>query len=598
MTGLLPRIGLGAALVAVAWCLAWCLAIQPVYAANSITDPAKFLDETESLRLKDHPRYVQMLAQIHHDAPPLSEHEQWHLRYLDTWEAMYEGEYPKAEPELHQIIDHSGDPVLVTNASTLFLKILFTYRRYAEAFALANHLASTLPEVKNPEIRYALLVTLSQMHDFSNQFDLALQYARMAEHATPPGTTLCLPLMLQAGALYNSKRLTSTSPELHRAIDVCTADHQPVLTSALWLYLVSIYLDEGQPAKALALLNRVAPTIQANHYYEHMLSSRVHRAQIYLALGDLAKAKSAAMDALAISQPSDTSTWLMNDYEVLYEIEKKQRHETAALVYHERYSDLVKSHLDDLHARALAYDMAEQHLLVQNMQADELSKQNHILQLKQVLATKAVETSRLYITLLSLLLISVVAWMFRLKRSQLRFKELSSLDALTGIFNHQHFKGEADRALHQLEKRRGVACLIAIDLDHFKQINDTNGHALGDIVLKRTVTICRQHLRPQDLFGRLGGEEFRILLPNCHRDQGIAMAEHIRTALEAALIETDGGAITFSASLGVACTDTCGYDLHSLCRDAGAALHRAKQSGRNQVMAEDAQDGHLRRATR
>ena len=173
MTGFLPRIGLWAALVAVAWCLA----VQPVYAANSITDPAKFLDETESLRLKDHSRYVQMLAQIHHDAPTLSEHEQWHLRYLDSWEAMYQGEYAKAEPELHQIIDHSGDPLLVTNASTLFLKILFTYRRYAEAFALANHLASTLPEVKNPEIRYALLVTLSQMHDFSNQFDLALQIA-------------------------------------------------------------------------------------------------------------------------------------------------------------------------------------------------------------------------------------------------------------------------------------------------------------------------------------------------------------------------------------------------------------------------------------
>ena len=593
MLGLWKHIRSYAAITAVVWSVL----AQPGYATGSITDPAKFLDQAQSLRLKDHPRYVQMLAQIHHDAPTLSEHEEWHLRYLDTWEAMYEGEYAKAEPELHQIIDHSGDPVLVTNASTLFLKMLFTYRRYAEAFALANHLASTLSEVKNPQIRYELLVALSQMHDFADQFDLALQFARMAENATPPGTTLCLPLMLQAGALYNSKRLTSASPELHRAIDICTAAHQPVLTGALWLYLVSIYLDEGQPAKALALLNRVAPTIQANHYYEHMLSSRVQRAQVYLALGDLTKAKKAALDALATSQPGDTSSWLMNDYEVLYEIEKKQRHEAAALLYHERYSALEKNHLDDLHARALAYDMTEQRLLVQKMQADDLSKQNDVLQLQQALATKAVETSRLYIALLSLLLISVVAWMFRLKRSQLRFKELSSVDGLTGIFNHQYFMGEADRALHLLEKRRGIACLIAIDLDHFKQINDTHGHALGDIVLKRTVTICRQHLRPQDLFGRLGGEEFCILLPDCHRDQGMAIADHIRTALEAALIETDGGVIAFSASLGVACTDTCGYDLSCLCRDADAALYRAKRGGRNRVMAvTDIQDNYLKRA--
>jgi len=593
MTGFLPRIYLWTVFVAAAWCLV----AQSCYATSSITDSAKFLDQTESLRLKDHPQYVQMLAQIHHDAPPLLEHEQWHLRYLDTWEAMYEGKYAEAEPELHQIIDHSGDPVLVTNASALLLKMLFTYRRYAEAFAMANHLASTLPDVKNPQIRFPLLVELSQMQDFANQADLAIQYARMAEDSLPPGTTPCLPLMMQAGALFDSNRLTPASPELHRAIDVCTASQQPVPTNALWLYLVSIYLHENQPAKALALLNRVASSIQANHYYEHMLSSRVQRAQAYFALGDLAKAKIAALDALAISLPSDTSSWLMNDYELLYEIENKQRHEAAALIYHERYSALEKSHLDDLHARALAYDMTEQHLLVQKMQADALSKQNDVLQLRQTLATKAVETSRLYIALLSLLLISVAAWMFRLKRSQLRFEELSSLDALTGVSNHQHFMGEADRTLHQLEKRRGIACLIAIDLDHFKQINDTHGHALGDIVLRRTVAICRQHLRPQDLFGRLGGEEFCILLPDCHRDQGMATADHIRTALEAALVEADGGVIAFSASLGVACTDTCGYDLHRLFRDADAALHRAKRSGRNRVMATDTQDGDLERAT-
>jgi len=577
--------------------IVWCVLVQPGYATAGITDPAKFLDQTESLRLKDHSRYVQMLAQIHHYAATLPEHEQWHLRYLDTWEAMYEGKYAEAEPELRQIIDHSGDPVLVTNASALLLKMLFTYRRYAEAFAMANHLASMLPEAKNPQVRFPLLVELSQMQDFANQPDLAIQYARMAEDSLPPGTTPCLPLMMQAGALFDSKRLTPASPELHRAIDVCIASQQPVPTNALWLYLVSTYLHENQPTKALALLNRVAPSIQANHYYEHMLSSRVQRAQAYLALGDLAKAKKAALDALAISLPSDTSSWLMNGYEVLYEIEKKQHHEAAALLYHERYSALEKSHLDDLHARALAYDMTEQHLLVQKMQADDLSKQNDVLQLQQALATKAVETGRLYIALLSLLLISVVAWMFRLKRSQLRFKELSSLDGLTGIFNHQHFMGEADRTLHQLEKRRGIACLIAIDLDHFKQINDTHGHALGDTVLKRTVTICRQHLRPQDLFGRLGGEEFCILLPDCHRDQGMAIADHIRAALEAALIETDGGVIAFSASLGVACTDTCGYDLHCLCRDADAALYRAKRGGRNRVVAAAAiHDSYLKRA--
>ena len=175
-------------------------------------------------------------------------------------------------------------------------------------------------------------------------------------------------------------------------------------------------------------------------------------------------------------------------------------------------------------------------------------------------------------------------WLFRLKRSQLRYKELSCLDGLTGIFNHQHFISEGERALQLLQKRRGIACLIAIDLDHFKQINDAHGHAFGDVVLKRAVAICRQQLRPGDLFGRLGGEEFCILLLDCHWDLGIAIADRIRLTMEAALVDVEGGFLSFSASFGLTSTRISGYDLRLLCRDADAALYRAKRAGRNRLV--------------
>ena len=537
------------------------------------------------------------MAQLHRETSSLSESEQWYLRYLDAWNAEFDGNYAKGEQGLRQVIDQSGDANLAARASSLLVKRLSTNRRYMEAFALANHLASILTGIKDPETRYELLTDLSETLMFAHQTDGAIQYARMAKDALPPGETECLPLTLEAEARLNANRLTSNSQLLHQATDVCTAARVTITANITRLVLATLYIQENHADKAIALLERIEPAIRNADYYPNLLSFQVERAQAYLKLGNLSEAKKAALAALAIMHPDDTGDWVMDDYEVLYEIEKKQHHEAAALAYHERYSALEKSHLDDLHARALAYDMTEQHLLVQKMQADALSKQNDVLQLQQALATKAVETSRLYIALLSLLLISVVAWMFRLKRSQLRFKQLSSLDGLTGIFNHQHFIGEADRTLQLLEKERGIACLIAIDLDHFKQINDTHGHALGDIVLKRTVAICRQHLRPQDLFGRLGGEEFCVLLPDCHRDQGTAIADQIRAALEAALIEADGGVITFSASLGVACTDVCGYDLYRSCRDAEAALHRAKEGGRNQVRTADTRDGHLERAT-
>jgi diguanylate cyclase (GGDEF)-like protein len=239
-----------------------------------------------------------------------------------------------------------------------------------------------------------------------------------------------------------------------------------------------------------------------------------------------------------------------------------------------------------VNTRTQAYQIVHQHTLTKKLEAEALSKQNNILRLQQALANKAVETSRLYILLLLVAIASIVLWLFRLKRSQLRFKRLSRLDSLTGILNHQHFVGQSDRILHALERKAGHACLVVLDLDHFKGVNDTHGHAMGDAVLKRAVAVCQQQLRPSDLFGRLGGEEFGILLYECSRQHGMEIANRIRTAIAETPIHKDGCVVTVSASVGLASTDTSGYGLQRLCKEADAALYRAKRAGRNCVMGD------------
>src|SRR6185437_8820168 len=103
---------------------------------------------------------------------------------------------------------------------------------------------------------------------------------------------------------------------------------------------------------------------------------------------------------------------------------------------------------------------------------------------------------------------------------------------------------------------------------------------------RQVVVAGKQQLRPADLFGRLGGEEFGILLVGCWHEQGMAIADRIRHAVEATTVECDGTVITVSASVGLACTGVCGYDLRRLCREADAALYRAKRGGRNRVVAD------------
>nr|WP_275690559.1 GGDEF domain-containing protein [Luteibacter jiangsuensis] len=177
--------------------------------------------------------------------------------------------------------------------------------------------------------------------------------------------------------------------------------------------------------------------------------------------------------------------------------------------------------------------------------------------------------------------------MVRIKRSQLRFKWLSSCDGLTGIFHHQHFMSEAERLLRVLERRLGDGCLVFLDLDHFKQVNDAHGHAVGDAVLKHAVAIIKGELRDGDLLGRLGGEEFGILLMDTPRLQARVVAERIRVALASSPLVTDGVVVPLSVSIGVACTDTMGHDLQRLRRAADAALYKAKHMGRNRVVEGD-----------
>ncbi len=571
--------------------MAFCVFISPTPALAQDSAVATLLEQTESLRTSDHPRFLRLLTELRQHVPGMLVHERWQLRYLDAWQASFQGDYANAEPMLQDVIDHSGDPVLAAKASAVLMGDMGSNKRYEEAFELASRLVANLPATQDRLARFMVLSYLSQLLRSAGQYDLAAHYVRDMMQTLPPGKTSCQPTAMLLTVLYANHKLTSSHAELQAGIDACQAAGEPVYTDTIWLVKASLYLDEDQPDKALALLQRIAPGIRANQYYSNTLASQVELTQAYWKLGDEGNARKAALAALASSDPDDISESLRDAYEVLYRIEKKHGNAAAALAYYEHYAAQDIGYLNDVSARALAYDVAQQHVLAQRLETEKLGRQNNILRLQRALDTKAVETSRLYIALLLVALTSIVFWLYRLKRSQLRFKKLSHYDGLTGIFNYQHFISEAERALRGLEKKLGVACLVSIDLDHFKQVNDTHGHATGDAALRHIVAVCRQHLRPTDVFGRLGGEEFGILLLHYSRDQGIAIANRIRSAIEATPIEVDGCVISLSASVGVASTDRSGYGLQRLCREADAALYRAKRSGRNRVSADTENDG-------
>ncbi|MBT2295069.1 GGDEF domain-containing protein [Pseudomonas fluorescens] len=173
---------------------------------------------------------------------------------------------------------------------------------------------------------------------------------------------------------------------------------------------------------------------------------------------------------------------------------------------------------------------------------------------------------------------------FRLTREMEQANSISTraaqTDELTGLKSRRAFFEHAQQLYDECKTHRVGLCAVMLDMDHFKHINDTYGHQVGDQVLRQMGAVISSSFRATDIHGRLGGEEFAILLPDTSIEVATQIAEQLIDTIAGLMIEP---VHSISASLGVASTEACNKDLHSLMNDADKALYRAKALGRNRV---------------
>jgi diguanylate cyclase (GGDEF)-like protein len=168
-----------------------------------------------------------------------------------------------------------------------------------------------------------------------------------------------------------------------------------------------------------------------------------------------------------------------------------------------------------------------------------------------------------------------------------RLFELATIDPLTGCANRRHFIERAHELVALGERHALPVSLIIMDLDHFKRVNDTHGHPAGDEVLRLAGRTSRDHIRAADLLGRIGGEEFALLMPHTSADGARLFADRLRQAIGEAEAEIDGGRVRITVSLGLA-ERRPGESFDQLYARADAALYAAKAGGRNRVFVDAA----------
>ena len=552
-------------------------------------DPAQLLKQADGLESSDPSAFSALMRRLDGSKLKFSPQQELHRRYLDAREIAFRGDFKAAIPLMQVIANQSVDPVLSIRAGATEVDLLLTQSRYGEAFGLLSSLLEKLPQITETSVRIQILGSASQMYFEAGQYDLAVSYAELLIKESDSPKAACIGWFDKLGPLLQTGQLQAVGEQVNDGKAACGRAGNVLIADMFKTVVAKFDMQRGRPTEAISLLQNGYAEVQRKRFPPLVSDVDELLAQAYWKTGDT---KSATLYALRVIETNKGfgGVYLATTagaYQVLYQAEKKQGDLNEALPYLEDYMAADKGYLNDVSAKALAYQTVKQQVLAKKLQIESLDKKNKILTLQGELDRKAAVTSRLYIVLLLMVLATIALWTYRIKRSQLRFMKLARRDGLTGIFNRQHFVNEAELLLQYCRKSSRDACLVLIDLDHFKAVNDTHGHAVGDRVLQRAVEACKGCLRSTDIFGRLGGEEFGILLPECMLAQALVVAEQIRLTISTASAGEDAPGVPISASFGITSVAHSGYELRQLLIHADEALYRAKREGRNRISVAD-----------
>jgi diguanylate cyclase (GGDEF)-like protein len=555
-------------------------------AANS-EDFADMLQRADAAKSVDPADFTQLIDQLQAQRDDLSGQQREHLQYLQGWRLAYAGEYAAAIPMLESLADEASDPTIQFRASVTATNVQMLATRYEGAFLQLNKLLNKLPEVTDKDARLQGMSVAADLYVLVGEYDLGIHYAEQVVQENARGRGVCRGEQIRLDALCKTKRIKADDPALPAAINACLGQGESMAANGIRSTQARLFLREHRIEEAINLLERHYGEVEQTRYPRGISEWESLMAQAYQQRGAGVNAERMALRAVDHSVKNQFTQPLVGAYRVLYEEAEKQGDIGSSLAYLKKSAAADKAYLDDVTARQLAYERVKSNTLSTKSQLEALNQENKLLQLQRELDGKAAETSRLYIALLMLVVVFIALWAYRTKRSQLHFMKLSQVDSLTGISNRPRFIQLAEAVLETARKSQQQASVVLCDLDHFKAINDRFGHAAGDHVLRQAVLACQGHLRVSDIFGRVGGEEFGIVLPGCGLDDAKQRAERLRVALNTIDLTYQGERCEVSGSFGVTSTESSGYELRQLLAHADAALYRAKAAGRDRVMPYD-----------
>jgi diguanylate cyclase (GGDEF)-like protein len=456
---------------------------------------------------------------------------------------------------------------------------------YDSALRAMNESILLLPSLERTFSKLVVLQGAVSLLYSMRSFEEALVFAERISALEPGAVSSsahCYGLADKVDLNFKLGKRQRAQSLVQEAVLACDASKDTFNSLLVKSYAAIDLVDSGQYSTGIATglpLVTQFQTIGTGSNWLAALEDALARA--YLKTGNTERAEHFGTRAYQRAQSSKDLEWQEKTSETMALIKRAQGQFAEAIAYYDTNLAFKKQVLNDQQQKNLAYQRVKFDTQDKANQMALLEQKNKTLSTEKALQQNKYQNLILLLTLGSVVLAILGAWLFNTLRLKNTFRVSAQVDGLTQVSNRAHFTACAQGAFK--DSTRSVS-LVLFDMDLFKKINDTFGHTTGDWVLKTVCSTVKNQLQDAGFLGRLGGEEFAFCLPHFTRDKAEMLAERCRSAVAAIDTHPSGFVFQISASFGIA---TRGANIATSFDEtlvqADKALYLSKNEGRNRV---------------
>jgi diguanylate cyclase (GGDEF)-like protein len=566
--------------------------ILPQSDDNYITEESitEILHQTEGIRISDVNLYSANLAKLKslQEEMKLTTYQHCYYQYLVAYDQGYKGNYQLAKTQLKDIYNRCENPENKIRSKLLLANLQVISQEYENAINNLDYTITNIGLINNIELKHRVYSIAALIYRLVDQNQLSLKFAELLINDNPTKSYMCDGLVAKYRIQLKLVDYKTIEDKIQQTLKICEKSSNYILSNFLRLEWLNLQLEEakttGTKLQILAELKNAEIEINKAKYQNLISIKDSIFARAYWILDDYATAADYAKRSLEGSKGIGSTKQKIVSLQVLVDYYQKTGDPEKAIEYLIEKNKSEKFHYNDKQAKTMAYQTIRHENLAKSHQIDFLNQRNQLLSLENELADKAALVQQLVIFFLIVLVAFFVLWGIRHKKIQKVYKNLSERDHMTLIYNRKGLRDYMDYLMPFSEQNYEQISFAIFDLDLFKNVNDKYGHITGDWVIKNVIQTCKDIGNEKVTLGRLGGEEFAIILRDSSMQELESFCEECRTRINNINTSDSGYDFKISASFGITSSELSGYTYSTILTHADEALYQAKNSGRNKTI--------------